>query len=155
MACCSRLFFIPGYGMFTLVHLIFLIGLFAPGFGFFVADKGEAGLAWSTLFVSAIGLVISHGSSFINNFIGQDEYKRISNRELTSTSASEPQSFGKNPGHVTLETRQGPGSSCGPDGLDDQLQRVFQGLRIFRRVAFDFKNEPVAAQPPLARDQAG
>ena len=39
---------------------------------------------------------------------------------------------------LALETWQGPGSSCGPDGLDDQLQRVFQGLRIFRRVAFDF-----------------
>ena len=56
---------------------------------------------------------------------------------------------------LALYTGQGPGSSLGSDGLDDQLQRVFQGLRIFRRVAFDFKNEPVAAQPPLASDQAG
>ncbi len=69
-------FFCFHYGMFTLVHLIFLLAMFAP-------DNGESSRS-GTLLWPLLGLVVSHGLSFFQNFIGQQEYKHISEQQLMS-----------------------------------------------------------------------
>ncbi|HEX5398794.1 MAG TPA: DUF6498-containing protein [Verrucomicrobiae bacterium] len=79
-------FFCVHYGMFTLVHGIFVIALFGGGLEHHMAfpDPGtfwrvmqENHLGWAVL-----GLVISRGISFAANYLGDGEYKRASLQQL-------------------------------------------------------------------------
>ena len=77
-------FFIVHYGMFTMVHGIFVLTLFGPGNvrGFpgpatFVAAARGAGIGFAVL-----AMVASHGFSFVHNYLGSGEYRRASVQAL-------------------------------------------------------------------------
>jgi len=81
-------FFCVHYGMFTFVHGVFvflLIGGQKPqsGFGLSVstvlAALREQGLAWAV-----VALIVSHGFSFLHNYVAGGEYLRISLQQLMS-----------------------------------------------------------------------
>lgn len=80
----GKLFLIPfftvHYGMFTLVHGVFVMGLFGgafragappPDIGMIWRAVGEHKLQWAVA-----GLALSHGVSFACNYIGRGEYRR-------------------------------------------------------------------------------
>jgi hypothetical protein len=93
-------FFLVHYGIFWLIHGVFVfalpafagIGHFAgfPGFGGFTdfqtlsdgtiqfSDPTLIEPNWSAVTLGAIGLAISHGTSFVVNFLGRREYLRVS-----------------------------------------------------------------------------
>jgi len=88
----GKLFFIPffcvHYGMFTFVHGIFVVGMFGNHFGqahgfpnatTFWGVVGEYKLGWAIL-----GLAVSHGVSFVTNYIGKGEYQRVGLSQLMS-----------------------------------------------------------------------
>jgi hypothetical protein len=71
-------FFIIHYGMFWLVHGVFVLTL-----PLFMGEPSEAaaidpGADPVAIVIAVIGLFISHGVSYRLNFIGGEEYKRIS-----------------------------------------------------------------------------
>ncbi len=81
-------FFCVHYGLFTYVHGVFvflLIGGQKPqsGFGLSVptvlAALREQGLAWAV-----VALIVSHGFSFLHNYVAGGEYLRISLQQLMS-----------------------------------------------------------------------
>ena len=80
-------FFCLHYGIFTLVHGIFVVAIFASGFADSVSmDFSEVwqqitnnGLLWGTLV-----LVVSHGLSFFQNYIGKNEYRQVALQTLMS-----------------------------------------------------------------------
>jgi hypothetical protein len=80
-------FFCMHYGIFTLVHGIFVVAMFGTGFADSVSmDFGEVwqqvinnGLIWGTLV-----LVVSHGISFFQNYIGKNEYRQAALQTLMS-----------------------------------------------------------------------
>jgi hypothetical protein len=76
-------FFIVHYGMFWVVHgvFVFLLPVFAgmssvTGGSFAPADFGP--LPLDGLLLSAIALAVSHGVSYIANYLGRGEYLRAS-----------------------------------------------------------------------------
>jgi hypothetical protein len=76
-------FFIVHYGMFWLVHGIFvqtLPGL--TGFGTAVGTARSTGVDLSSVILAGIGLFISHGVSFVFNFLRRGEQLRTSATEL-------------------------------------------------------------------------
>jgi hypothetical protein len=79
-------FFCVHYGIFTLVHGIFVLILFggfyktgtpSPGISDILGIIAYAQLGWAVL-----ALVISHTISFVTNYIGQGEYKQANLSEL-------------------------------------------------------------------------
>ena len=64
-------FFIFHYGFFTLVHGIFVFALF-----------GRPDAALFSLLLSIISLFVSHGFSYVHNFINKEEYKKVSPKLL-------------------------------------------------------------------------
>ena len=85
------IFFLFHYGMFWLVHGIFVFALpaFGSGFtgssasdicfdsaGFPMQCQGNAfgEVVWSSILIGAVALFISHGASFFLNYIGRGEY---------------------------------------------------------------------------------
>ena len=76
-------FFIVHYGMFTMVHGIFVLALFGPRTGAgpsveaFTLAIRQAGIGVGVL---AIGL--SHVSSFLLNYLGRGEFRRMSPQQL-------------------------------------------------------------------------
>jgi len=80
-------FFCMHYGLFTLVHGIFVVAIFGTGF----ADNSsmdfgsvwqqviDNGLIWGTLI-----LMVSHGLSFFQNYIGKNEYRQAALQTLMS-----------------------------------------------------------------------
>lgn len=74
-------FFCVHYGIFTLIHGIFIIAMFGGGMGAGAGFPGpetfwrvmqENHLGWAVL-----GLVISRGISFATNYLGNGEYKNV------------------------------------------------------------------------------
>lgn len=75
------LFFCVHYGIFTLVHLVFVYGLTqatdaaaTPGVGFFPTADFFARITWWAL----AALFVSHGVSFVRNFIAGGEWRSSS-----------------------------------------------------------------------------
>lgn len=79
-------FFIIHYGTFMCVHLIFLFALFAGPAPFDPEAFPPSGESLQALFGSAvvpfIGLWISHGTSYVQNFLGNKEYRTMDPRTL-------------------------------------------------------------------------
>lgn len=78
----AALFYVPffsvHYGMFTLVHGIFVVMLFvdAPRPGFTDSILGALRAAAGPLLLVFVSLVISHGVSFVSNFVRGKEWQR-------------------------------------------------------------------------------
>jgi hypothetical protein len=80
-------FFCMHYGIFTLVHGIFVIAIFGSGFADSASmEFGDVwqqviynGLLWGTLV-----LMVSHGVSFFQNYIGKNEYRQVALQTLMS-----------------------------------------------------------------------
>jgi hypothetical protein len=79
-------FFCVHYGMFTAVHGVFVFAVFG---GDFFGDAPGAStnsvfdtIGNSQLLWGAAALLVSHGASFIVNYLGKGEYKRTSLNEL-------------------------------------------------------------------------
>jgi hypothetical protein len=64
-------FFLVHYGVFWLVHGVFVFTLFAPA-------PGSGGLALATILAGVLGMVVSHAGSFLVNFVGNEEYRGTS-----------------------------------------------------------------------------
>jgi hypothetical protein len=76
-------FFCIHYGMFTMVHGIFVLTLFGPGGGFnpspaaFLSAVRGAGIGYGVL-----AIVLSHAFSFVHNYLMGGEYRRASLQQL-------------------------------------------------------------------------
>ena len=77
-------FFLFHYGMFWFVHGIFVFALPAFGNGFELDAGGNAfgAVDWSSVAIAGVALFLSHGASFLFNYIGRAEY-------LTASPASQ------------------------------------------------------------------
>ena len=98
----TAIFFTIHYGLFWIVHGVFVFALpmfagfsssFSSAFGepqFIELPDGTLGvvnqaagspfgeIAWSSVAIGAVAMIISHGASFFLNYIGQGEYRRAS-----------------------------------------------------------------------------
>jgi hypothetical protein len=87
------LFFLVHYGIFWLVHGLFVFALpnflgaanngIDPGFPGVASDvvvrsSGFGEIAWSSVAIGAVALFISHGASFLFTYLGRGEYLRTS-----------------------------------------------------------------------------
>jgi hypothetical protein len=81
-------FFCVHYGMFCLVHGVFVVVLFGGGMSTSAGSPGElaGGLLSHSLhpglLIPVLAIVVSHGISFFVNYIGEGEYKRASAQQL-------------------------------------------------------------------------
>jgi hypothetical protein len=66
------IFFIFHYGLFWTVHGVFVFAFFGPSSGLF-SGVGLRGVA-----IAAAALFLSHGVSFVVNFLGKEEYLTVS-----------------------------------------------------------------------------
>ena len=73
-------FFIVHYGMFMMGHAVFLVAFFLTD-GSGTAGLGNA-LAEPTMLIAIGSLFVSHGISFVTNYIGLGEYKTASPQQL-------------------------------------------------------------------------
>ena len=72
-------FFVIHYGIFWLVHGIFVLTL--PLFGMMAGDGADdlvTGVSPATILFAVIALTISHGVSYYFNFLKGGEYRRVS-----------------------------------------------------------------------------
>jgi hypothetical protein len=79
-------FFCVHYGMFTAVHGVFIFAVFGGNF-FSDAPGANSSSVFDTirnsqLLWGTLALLVSHGASFIVNYLGKGEYKRTSLNEL-------------------------------------------------------------------------
>lgn len=80
-------FFIVHYGIFWSVHGVFVLALpaFGDGFGAGGGTSAFGGLEWSYVALAAAALFISHGASFVLNYVGRGEYLTASpSRQMAS-----------------------------------------------------------------------
>lgn len=76
-------FFLLHYGMFMFVHLIFIFGLF--GRELFLGNPNylQAVInSFQAVFLAILAVFISHGMSYYQNFIKQQEYKVMTTNKL-------------------------------------------------------------------------
>jgi hypothetical protein len=73
-------FFLGHFGGFMAVHFLFVYTLFVQGPGTFGGETGgDLGEVWALfgdLWPALLALFLSHGYSFVTNFLGRQEYKR-------------------------------------------------------------------------------
>ena len=79
-------FFIVHYGVFTGVHGIFVVTLFNQGL-LESAGGSDPEILWQTirqsnLYVVMAALFLSHGYSFVTNYLGKGEYRRVTLNKL-------------------------------------------------------------------------
>jgi hypothetical protein len=78
-------FFLVHYGMFTAVHGVFVFALFgrAAEIGGFptVANVVDV-IVQNHLWVAVFALVLSHGYSFVRNYVEAQEYRRVTLQQL-------------------------------------------------------------------------
>ena len=83
----AKLFFIPfflvHYGMFTMIHGLFVLTLFGPHarIGFSPAALVEAVRA-AGVWPAVLAMVLSHGFSFVHNYLASGEFRRASVQQL-------------------------------------------------------------------------
>ncbi|MFC5367680.1 DUF6498-containing protein [Salinirubrum litoreum] len=84
-------FFCMHYGIFWVVHGVFVLSfpLFLGGGGASVGAVGGGGLGtligtFGTIGLAIVGLVVSHGVSFVTNYVGREEYRHTSAGERMS-----------------------------------------------------------------------
>ncbi len=80
-------FFCVHYGIFTLVHGVFIIALFGGGLNHVGSPFDMPGTFWDTLQEyhlgwAILGLAISRGISFATNYLGKGEYKNLTAPQL-------------------------------------------------------------------------
>ena len=68
-------FFCFHFGTFTMVHLMFVIRMFRP-------EDHVAGSTGMSLWIPFLALLISHGASYVVNFIGKQEYRGMDGGEV-------------------------------------------------------------------------
>ena len=68
-------FFCFHFGMFTMVHLVFVISMFRP-------EDHVAGGTGMSLWIPFLALLISHGASYVMNFLGKQEYRGMDGEEV-------------------------------------------------------------------------
>lgn len=77
-------FFLGHFGGFMAVHFLFVYVLFVQGTGTFGSDTGgnpsgdlvEVWALFGNLWPALLALFLSHGYSFVTNFLGRQEYRR-------------------------------------------------------------------------------
>ncbi|HTT69046.1 MAG TPA: DUF6498-containing protein [Gemmatimonadales bacterium] len=84
----AKVFFIPffmfHYGMFTMVHGIFVMALFGPGGGRFSPSPAAflAAVRGAGIGYGALAILLSHGFSFVHNYLASGEFRRASLPQL-------------------------------------------------------------------------
>ncbi len=68
-------FFCVHYGGFTLVHWIFVLALFRP-------DDHVSGQAAMGMWIPFLALLVSHGVSYVLNFLGGREYQETTGQDV-------------------------------------------------------------------------
>jgi len=83
--CAAKLFMVPffafHYGMFTMVHGVFVFALFGREMGQF-GGFPSAALVWDAvgkyhLIPAVVALALSHGFSYAWNYLGKGEFRRV------------------------------------------------------------------------------
>jgi hypothetical protein len=77
-------FFIFHYGMFTLVHGIFVMALFGPAGSApsFNPERLVAAVGQTGIWYGVLAMALSHGYSFVHNYLWGGEYRRASLQQI-------------------------------------------------------------------------
>jgi hypothetical protein len=78
-------FFVVHYGLFTGVHGVFVFALFGQAAsisGFPTVENVIDVIVDYNLWVAVLALVLSHGFSFIRNYVAEQEYRRVTLQQL-------------------------------------------------------------------------
>ena len=81
----TGIFFLAHFSGFMAIHFLFIYNLFVEGPQHAGSgDLKEVANMFIALWPALVALVISHGVSFVMNFVGKQEYKRVTAKQLMS-----------------------------------------------------------------------